>query len=58
MGTSSSSRTGENPPYGMLGGDKLQAIAEAFHVGHYSSVSVAVSRLESLMREDDRCEEK
>ncbi len=41
-----------------LGGHELQTIAEAFHVGHYSSVSVAVSRLESLMREDKRLRRK
>ena len=29
-----------------------------YPLGHYSNVSVAVSRLESLMREDDRLRRK
>ena len=35
-----------------LGEYDLKAVAAAFHLSHYSSVSVAVSRLQALMRED------
>ncbi len=36
------------------GGYELKEVARAFGVGHYSSVSVAVSRLRAQMREDAR----
>ncbi len=36
------------------GGYELKEVARAFGIGHYSSVSVAVSRLRAQMREDSR----
>ena len=41
-----------------LGEYDLKAVAAAFHLSHYSSVSVAVSRLRALMREDGQLRKK
>ena len=37
-----------------IGGYSLKAIAKAFGVGHYSTISVAISRLNNILLDDDQ----